>query len=137
MQVFGERRFGGCLCGAVRFSLIGWSDAVHCHCRQCRKASGSLFQTWICAPRRFFRIETVAPPAYRSSTEARRSYCPACGSPLFMDYDGDREISIALGALDDASGIEVRAKIFACERIAQAKGFDAGLVDHPEFAQSG
>lgn len=134
MRVFGERRTGGCLCGSVRFSIIGYSEAVHCHCNRCRKGSGALFQTWVSMPRRFLTLESVPPPAYRSSSGARRSYCAACGSQLFMDYDGDREISVALGTLDEVAEITIACNIFACDRLPQANGFDADVRDFDGFS---
>ena len=46
--VEGEVRTGGCLCGAIRYSVSG--DPLHvrrCHCADCRKESGSAFS--VCA----------------------------------------------------------------------------------------
>ncbi len=87
-------------------------------------------------PRRFLAVEGTAPPAYRSSETARRSYCAACGSQLFMAYDGEREISVALGAFYDAGGVTVSGNIFACERLPQANGFDVGVRDFDRFAEA-
>ncbi|MEM9775142.1 MAG: hypothetical protein AAF902_11220 [Chloroflexota bacterium] len=37
-------KFGGCLCGAVRYKITGPAKSVeHCHCSHCRKAHGALY----------------------------------------------------------------------------------------------
>lgn len=135
MTRFAKRLTGGCLCGAIRYSIGGYSSAVHCHCGMCRRATGAPFATWVSLPRSRFRLETEPPPAYRSSPEARRSYCAACGSQLFMAYGDDDEISVSLGTLDDPSAIEIGANIFAGGRLAQVRGFDAELRDWEEFEE--
>jgi Glutathione-dependent formaldehyde-activating enzyme len=38
---------GGCLCGAVRYTVTGEiKDVSHCHCSMCRKAHGAAFATY-------------------------------------------------------------------------------------------
>ena len=38
---------GGCLCGAVRFSLeLPSKWCAHCHCSMCRRAHGAGYVTW-------------------------------------------------------------------------------------------
>ena len=35
---------GGCLCGAVRYELIGVPERLYaCHCKECQRQSGSAF----------------------------------------------------------------------------------------------
>ena len=37
---------GSCLCGGVRYEISGeLGPSLHCHCGQCRKASGASFAT--------------------------------------------------------------------------------------------
>jgi len=37
---------GSCLCGGVRYEIRGEvGPSLHCHCTQCRKASGASFTT--------------------------------------------------------------------------------------------
>lgn len=68
-------RCGGCLCGAVRFSVHGEPVVVGtCHCADCRKATGAAFVSYADWPR----------AAFSSTGEARafngRSFCPTGGS---------------------------------------------------------
>ncbi len=54
----GERlRYGGCGCGAVRFTLAGEPTNVgNCHCMECRKATGAMFFTYADWPRAAFSL---------------------------------------------------------------------------------
>lgn len=91
-------RTGGCLCGAVRYSVRG--EPVHigrCHCADCRKESGSAFTVYGQWPVEAFEsIGEIA--SYRG-----RGFCPRCGSRLLNPPDpGDALIEIRIGSLDDA-----------------------------------
>ena len=90
-------RYGGCICGAVRFTVRGEPTVVGvCHCLECRKATGSVSMPYADWPEE----------AFTSSGETRtfvgRSFCPTCGSRLFHLSPG--KVEIMLGALDDAPG---------------------------------
>lgn len=50
---------------------------------------------------------TKGGPAFRRPSEVcSRGFCPACGSPLFMKYDADDQMDVALGSLADPQEIE-------------------------------
>jgi len=90
-------RTGGCLCGAVRYSVRG--EPVHvgrCHCADCRKESGSAFTVYGQWPVEAFEVSGEV-----SSYEGR-GFCPRCGSRLFDPVgSGDPLVEIRLGTLDD------------------------------------
>jgi hypothetical protein len=91
-------RTGGCLCGAVRYSVRG--DPVHvrrCHCADCRKESGSAFTVYAQWP-----VEAFEMSGEISSYDGR-GFCPRCGSRLLDTADpGDTLIEIRIGSLDEA-----------------------------------
>src|SRR5215471_20683992 len=92
----GERvRTGGCVCGAVRYSVEGEPFHVgRCHCADCRKESGSTYTIYGQWPIDVFSVEG------EYATYGDRSFCPRCGSSLFTLEEDTAEIR--LGTLDDA-----------------------------------
>jgi hypothetical protein len=95
---------GGCLCGAVRFSVRLPSLAcVHCHCSMCRRNHGAGYVTWFAVPPERLAVTrgTEALVRYPSSEHGSRSFCRRCGSSLFCEnaQHPDR-VDIPLGAMD-------------------------------------
>ena len=84
---------GGCLCGQVRLVVSGRPYRVGlCHCFDCRKHHGALFNACAVFPEDAVTI-TGEPHEY-----AGRFFCPRCGSSLFA-RSAD-EIEVHLGSLD-------------------------------------
>jgi hypothetical protein len=96
--VQGGVRTGGCLCGAVRYTVRG--DPVHvgrCHCTDCRKESGSAFTVYAQWPVEAFELSG------EMSSYDGRGFCPRCGSRLLNPADpGDTLVEIRIGSLDEA-----------------------------------
>ncbi|NKL79135.1 GFA family protein [Rhizobium leguminosarum] len=98
---------GGCLCGSCRYEFAG--DPPHsgyCHCDMCKKATGGPFAVLVQA-----RIDDLAwtvgtPTSYRSSPIATRGFCGKCGTPLYLQYDGDELIRVTVGSLDHPEKID-------------------------------
>ena len=107
---------GGCLCGAVRYSVTGpLRDIVACHCRQCRRSSGHFAAATACR-RKYFTLDSDATLAWFSAVEGhRRGFCRACGSSLFFEAIGGERISIAAGSLDTPQGLSIAAQLFTSE----------------------
>ncbi|MBV8478949.1 MAG: GFA family protein [Actinobacteria bacterium] len=95
-----EVRTGGCLCGAVRYSVRGDPvRVVRCHCTDCRKESGSAFTVFAHWPVDAFELTGEL------ASYDRRGFCPACGSRILDTSDvdaGGAFVEIRLGSLDDA-----------------------------------
>jgi hypothetical protein len=70
----------------------------------CRRAVGAAFATlvWVVRDAVTWRGE---PARYRSSDIATRGFCARCGTSLFLDYDGSREIALMLGAMDEPAAL--------------------------------
>ena len=92
---------GGCQCGAVRFALTAAPTRVSiCHCRMCQKASGAPFASLADIPSANFSWTRGTPSSFKSSSNAERDFCAACGTPLsYRKIDGD-SIEIMTGAFD-------------------------------------
>jgi len=84
---------GGCLCGDVRIVASGLPYRVGiCHCLDCRKHHGALFETTA-----IFSEDAVTIEGETRDFEGRH-FCPRCGSSVFA-RTGD-EIEVSVGALD-------------------------------------
>ena len=111
--VRGVTATGGCACGAVRYRVNGpLRPVVGCHCETCRRTSGH-FVAATSAPRDAVELEGEV-RWWRSSAEARRGFCPVCGSSLFWDGPG-ANLSIHAGTLDEGAPAMI-GHIFCAER---------------------
>ena len=88
-----DRFTGGCLCGDIRFVASGRPYRVGlCHCLDCRKHHGALFQGFAIFPASAVMIKG------ETSDYHGRHFCPRCGASVFGRTDD--EIEVALGTLD-------------------------------------
>jgi hypothetical protein len=88
-------RSGGCLCGAVRYTVRGEPFHVgRCHCADCRKRSGSAFIVYGQWPLQAFKSSG------EYATYEGDSFCARCGARLFMVEED--VVEVCLGTLDDA-----------------------------------
>ncbi len=86
-----------------------------------RKHSVHGWAALVSVPHDSFRWTRGTPGLFRSSAVVDRGFCPACGTPLSMQEDGDDHIEIAIGSLDEPElapptsqvGIESRLSWFA------------------------
>ncbi len=81
---------GGCHCGAVRYTLLAPPLSVgHCHCEDCRKTTGSLYQSGGVMRRDMVEINGAENlTRYRTSPSFEQQFCRICGCNLFA-YDDD------------------------------------------------
>ena len=100
-----EGRAGGCLCGTIRFVVIGEPDYPHvCSCAHCQKRAGGPLQSWVGFPLAELRwIGEGGEPTWYDTFpgETKRGFCPTCGSHIAAFDYGDTTIGINLSALDD------------------------------------
>ncbi|HWD30783.1 MAG TPA: GFA family protein [Pseudomonas sp.] len=84
---------GGCLCGTVTIEASGRPYRVGlCHCLDCRKHHGALFNASAIFPQEAVTITGEV------RDYAGRCFCPRCGSSVYARSDD--EIEVHLGALD-------------------------------------
>lgn len=98
---------GGCLCGAIRYTVTAKPWAVsHCHCADCRRATGAPFITWMTLPVDGFAWVQGKLGVHHSTEGVTRGFCTDCGTTL--SYAGDDhadEIDISAASLDDAEAV--------------------------------
>jgi hypothetical protein len=72
---------GGCLCGALRCTLVPpVIDAGHCP--TCRRAHAAPVVAWLLAPLDAFAYVGGTPAYYASSPDFQREFCAHCGCQL-------------------------------------------------------
>lgn len=107
---------GGCLCGAVRFRLAGApTEFVHCHCAQCRRASGTGYTSNASFHRTDFELlsGTAQLRSFESSAGVQRWFCGECGSPLWKTRDDHPELlRLRVGTVDGEFGQQAEGHIW-------------------------
>lgn len=107
-------RSGGCLCGAVRYTVRGpLREILVCHCHECRRWTG---RAWAATAAESADLEIAGDVVWRRSPrseyEADRGNCASCGSSLFWRARGGPRVAIGAGSLDDPSVLRVAAHIW-------------------------
>ena len=102
-----------------------------CHCRDCRGCAGAHAVAWTAIPSDGFAIKQGAPVLYRSSPDAERWFCGACGTGLY--YINEKVlpglVDIQTATLDDPEAFAPQIHV----QMADALGWEAGLDDLPKF----
>jgi hypothetical protein len=100
---------GGCACGAIRYETTAEPAVMfHCHCRDCQRASGGPFTSFVIVPAEAFRFSQGSvrlhdSPSHRGG-KTHRGFCADCGSPILAKTDANPDIvAIRTASLDDAS----------------------------------
>lgn len=91
------------MCGEVVYEIRGPIAGInYCHCKQCRKASGTAFATSAAVARESFVVLDGQGnlTGYQSSPGKTRYFCGKCGSPIYSDHAGFAAVYIRLGTLD-------------------------------------
>ncbi|WGH78837.1 GFA family protein [Jannaschia ovalis] len=106
---------GKCLCGAVRFRCTASDPKVAaCHCDMCRRWSSGPYFEVSCTNATFEGEDSIT--RFRSSDWAERAFCSKCGSNLFYHLIDSDEFQIAVGLLDDQSGLRLSLQVFIDEK---------------------
>jgi hypothetical protein len=115
------KRFGGCLCGAVRYEATGEPFAVnYCHCADCRKHNGAP----VVALAGYKDEQVVFTGAdrkrYESSPGADRAFCENCGTTLTWEGDGGELgaiFEIHISTFDEPEQLVPTSHAFETERL--------------------
>ena len=129
---------GGCLCGAIRYEVTGDPvRAAHCHCDDCRRATGASFATNV-----FFKEEDVkilqgTPSRYEHTADSgntmTKEFCGNCGSQLFGIGSGSAGVKhVKVGTLDDASFVKPQIEVYTGKALPFTK-----LSDETEHFEAG
>jgi hypothetical protein len=106
------RASGGCLCGAVRYTVTGpLRDVLVCHCSVCRRTHGHEAAYAAC-DRTHLVVESAAELRWHEHDGARRAFCGRCGGRLFWERPDRPTISITAGTLDEPTGLRTMGHIY-------------------------
>ena len=105
------QRRGQCICGAVTVRAETADGLNACHCKQCQRWTGG--GPYLSVQVHDLKIageEHVL--AFQASAWGERGTCRICGATLYWRMQGKPVTTIAVGLLDDTSGLTVTEEIF-------------------------
>ena len=132
-----QDRKGGCLCGAVRYTLKSEPRAITiCHCSHCQKQSGSAFSFNLVVKEADYEQcgETmVFVDKGDSGHPVYRHFCSRCGSPILaIIAAAPGKVVLKAGTLDNIDGLQPQAEIYT-DRAAK---WVAPIAETKRFAQN-
>jgi len=108
-----EQRTGGCICGAVMYSIEGVPKRITiCHCTWCQRRTGSAFgvEAVFDDSQISFTGESLTSYRHISDESGRwldQHFCSRCGSKLGLTLEAVPGIrSISAGSMDDPQWLE-------------------------------
>ncbi len=127
-------REGGCLCGAVRYSVEGEPEASGiCHCETCRRAASAPTLPYAIFQSDRFAFSKGSPREYKSSPLATRTFCGECGSPLtYRAANVPDRVDVMICSLDDPGAIIPTYHVWAREKVS----WDRIADDLPAYSAS-
>jgi hypothetical protein len=112
-----EKHEGGCFCGAVRFTFRGAPTYVgNCHCRDCQRAIGTGFVTWVGTKPENFEVTKGEITTCETSPGVRRGFCGRCGSSLTFAGDDWTDVALTAASLDEPGSVTPESNVFLDER---------------------
>ena len=125
---------GGCLCGAVRYSITGEPAGTgQCHCKDCQRASGTGHMSLA-----RFKKDDVAMSGQTASFASvadsgninTRHFCPQCGSRLYGENSAFPGIvNVSVCCMDDNDWFVPGRVVYAKDR----PKWDVTSTDVPNF----
>ncbi len=123
-----RRISGGCLCGAVKFSVEdSFENFYLCYCEQCRKVTGSSHASnlvttldniqWLSGNDKIVRFD-------HPQRVFTKVFCSVCGSGLPHESKSGQSLVVPAGSLDSEPVKNPSAQIFCSEK---TDWFKAGI----------
>jgi hypothetical protein len=131
---------GGCLCGAVRYTLTAAvRRVVNCHCTRCRRISGAAFQTVFLVHTGNFHLDRGADQltSYGVSPQTQKNFCCICGSAIYNKLERlPKHVLLPIGSLDDPNAVAPEINIH-CENMLPWVLDIMALMNFPRSAEEG
>ena len=131
-----ESMTGGCLCGAVRYTVSGEAIfAGRCYCEDCRKTSGSGHTAMVAFPEAAVSIEGALTDYTKNGGSGQpitRRFCPTCGSRVVAVASVlPGMVMIAASTLDQPEKFSSQMSVYA----SRAPSWDKPPADAPAFPE--
>ena len=103
---------GGCACGAIRYEISGAPIVSnHCQCRDCQRITGTGHGSYLTFARRLdVKLEGQARHWDMVGDRGQvktRSFCPNCGSPVYLTFAAMPDLfTVHAASLDDPGRFE-------------------------------
>ncbi|MCZ6722258.1 MAG: GFA family protein [Proteobacteria bacterium] len=112
-------RTGGCMCGAVRYRVVGeplWVN--YCHCADCRRSSAAPVSVFAGVREDQFTVEQGEATHYASSPGVVRSFCATCGTPLtYQSSKFPGEVHVLIGSFDEPRNFTPTGHVLTAEQL--------------------
>ena len=106
-------RTGGCMCGALTYRADTLDKVSVCYCKMCQRWASGVFMG---VPTTSFEVTTGSVATVKSSAWAERGFCRECGSNIYYFAAAQGHPSVALGSLDDTTGLQPRIQFYVDKR---------------------
>ena len=128
---------GGCFCGAIRYRVSGSpTNKMVCHCQSCRRVAAAPVVAWVTFPKTQFELLRGEPAAFKSSEPVRRTFCPACGTPLTYEHADDvASVDVTMCSLDNPNLFPPTHHSWLSDDLAWVR-FGDGLPTFQQWRQS-
>lgn len=93
---------------------------LNCHCRDCQRASGGPFSSFVIVPSETFSLAQGSPRFHASPSEAggntNRAFCTQCGTPTHLKSDSVPQfVAIRTASLDDPSWFNQQVDVWTSD----------------------
>ena len=125
---------GSCLFGKIQYTISGnLNPIICCHCKRCRKSSGTAFVTSIPISQSDFHVtagQDLIKTFHHEGLD--RAFCSDCGSQLFSIRASTPDIMrVRLGTMDTPVKSKISSHIFTASK---AEWYDI-LDEAPQYAE--
>lgn len=120
---------GGCLCGAIRYTInTPILQAAICHCAHCKKQSGSAFSYLVICEKAGYQQygdTAVYLDVGDSGKTVERHFCQRCGSPILSNVSGLQHLAlIKAGTLDHPSAFQPSIEVYYDRHVEWLDGLE-------------
>ena len=125
---------GGCACGAIRYSISGEPMvSTDCQCRGCQRESGTGHASHLAFARNGVTMTGEAAHwdmVGDSGNVKTRSFCPTCGSPVYMTFAAMPDVlTVRAASLDDPGHYKPQMVLYT----VRGHAWDHVAPDLPQF----